>query len=589
MVLLTANAASQVKTITLLDAETQRPIPFANVMFVNSLSGTSTDMAGKFELPQGLVGKIQISSLGYRPLELTVDTLKSVDRKGATIYLVPYVYGLNEFSIQSSTPMNNPREIVKIAIKKIPDNYCQSPMVLNGYYQDIFQNYETLKTEDIISKEVSMKVPAWFDTTITINVERLKQNSESDFWLNFRYNNKAFLPQYHIPDYGNNHLKFLMNMDPVRNHDRATFDFVKCLDKDFLKNHWFRLKGMERYNNRNTYVIFIALDYGLRSTYINYFEPNYTWKFTVLYPKTTDGMQIQSHFSDIGMIFIDVEDLAIVRMDYLNGYFNDRYKYSVEYVKQGDKYYLSKLYFGNKFRMSPDVNFSVEGEKGFKGLWCEKAQNHYKNSVKSAKESGYKNSNIRQIVKNNTIRCPISYTRNYSGKPGDRAPEWVRSIIAISKSTEDVLDSTLLRGYGKYFHHRLFYVNSISLNQEQAQNRIEKFAIPPYTEFTKQFRFLGDTKFDWFLGYNRVIKTKKPQDSVKLSKAEIFRCIKFKRGKISEDFPFIPFPITASDELRYFDTLLCLKHITPDYDKIKGFLYIDPHKEVLSNLETNYK
>ena len=556
---------SQHQWFKVLDAETAKPIPFANVKFANNLSGTSTDLSGIFVIPEQLKGIINISSIGFIPLEINLDTINHSGTEIIPLYLEPYVYGLDEYSFERSVPLKNPREIVELAIEKIPDNYCRETMVIKGYYQDVYQDYNDLKTEDIISRKVSVEVPGWLDTSMTINCNKMSHKIDSDFWLNFRYNDKAFLPQYHIPDYGNSHLKFLLNMDPIKNHNRPSFDFIKRLDKDFLKNHWFRLKGIEKYNNRNTYVIYIALDYGLVYDFVNYFEPYYEWRWRYLYPAIGKGRMCDF---DIGMIYIDVEDLAIVMFDYYNGFLNDRYKCTVEYVKQGDRYFLSKLYFGNKFRMNSTEYTNAVGVNDEGGLWCDKAEDYYKTVVEQARNCGFSKTQIKEVVKQNTISCP-----NSSLPAGGGSNRWITRIIAYNKATEDLLDSTVLKHYGKYLHHRFLRVNTISTKSD---DKSDSHFMPLYTDFNRHFHFIGDVEFDWYTGFNWEEDRVAPVSILK-----VHNQIRTGRGAAkritAKYYPWAPLPITSIDELRYIDSLSLMKleYLTPEYKLIKGRLLLE--------------
>lgn len=75
---------------TVVDANTNEPIPYVNISFLNTLVGTSTDEAGRFALEiqkTYLKNKIHVSSLGYKD----------------TILLASKLYGTKLLKIQEAT------------------------------------------------------------------------------------------------------------------------------------------------------------------------------------------------------------------------------------------------------------------------------------------------------------------------------------------------------------------------------------------------------------------------------------------------------------------------------------------------------
>ena len=52
-----------------VDAETQEPLPFVNILYnAPAKMGTTTDVNGKFQIPdRGDILKVEISSIGFQP------------------------------------------------------------------------------------------------------------------------------------------------------------------------------------------------------------------------------------------------------------------------------------------------------------------------------------------------------------------------------------------------------------------------------------------------------------------------------------------------------------------------------------------
>ena len=72
---------------------------------------------------------VSISHLGYKTQRLS---LKDKNTEGLRIRLVPTVFQLREIVVRN----RDPRELVDIAIDKIPENYSKVPELLKGFYRE---------------------------------------------------------------------------------------------------------------------------------------------------------------------------------------------------------------------------------------------------------------------------------------------------------------------------------------------------------------------------------------------------------------------------------------------------------------------
>ena len=72
---------------------------------------------------------VNISHLGYKSQRLSV---KEGHTEGLRIHLVPTSFQLREIVVRN----HDPRELVDIAIDKIPDNYSKVPELLKGFYRE---------------------------------------------------------------------------------------------------------------------------------------------------------------------------------------------------------------------------------------------------------------------------------------------------------------------------------------------------------------------------------------------------------------------------------------------------------------------
>ncbi len=88
--LYTLSAFAQISG-TVLDKETQEPVPFVNIWVENENIGTMTNYQGVFVINEAILSKqLVLSSLGYENLKI------QINRNNLTLYLTPKTYQLNE-------------------------------------------------------------------------------------------------------------------------------------------------------------------------------------------------------------------------------------------------------------------------------------------------------------------------------------------------------------------------------------------------------------------------------------------------------------------------------------------------------------
>ena len=113
---------------TVIDEKTGRPLPQVSIS-VGRVSVVTND-DGAFILKLGETPKsITVSHLGYKTKRVALETGKTEQLK---IRLQPTVIQLREVVVRTG----DPREIVEIAIQKIPDNYSRKPELLKAFYRE---------------------------------------------------------------------------------------------------------------------------------------------------------------------------------------------------------------------------------------------------------------------------------------------------------------------------------------------------------------------------------------------------------------------------------------------------------------------
>ncbi len=115
-----------------LDNKTKKPIVFATVSAVGTNVGTVTNMEGEFSIniEKGLnVKQISFKYIGYKNKFVN---LKSLAGDKNVVYLNPTSVSIEEVVVRPE----NPRELIEKILKKIPNNYSNSPEKMIAFYRE---------------------------------------------------------------------------------------------------------------------------------------------------------------------------------------------------------------------------------------------------------------------------------------------------------------------------------------------------------------------------------------------------------------------------------------------------------------------
>ncbi|MCY1635373.1 carboxypeptidase-like regulatory domain-containing protein [Marinifilum sp. D737] len=125
----TANAQIQVNS-KVVDKESGKAIPFANISIANTTKGSMSNQEGDFQLYiplSGLNTRVLISSLGYKSISIHPKEI------GKTIELSPVSYGISEVKISANKLMNDPKKILKECMKAAPGFRPDQPYINKGF------------------------------------------------------------------------------------------------------------------------------------------------------------------------------------------------------------------------------------------------------------------------------------------------------------------------------------------------------------------------------------------------------------------------------------------------------------------------
>ncbi len=188
---------------------------------------TNEDGVFSLKLPQ-IPQSITVSHLGYKTRRVNV---MEGQTENLTVRLAPTVIQLREVVITNE----NPRELVDVAISKIPDNYSRNPELLKGFYRETAMKrrhyiYVAEGVEDMYKTSYTRQVGR--DRVSIVKGRRLISQKESDT------------------------LGVKVMGGPVQ---AVLLDIVKnreiLLNKEELDAYQFRMGDPEYINDREQYVV----------------------------------------------------------------------------------------------------------------------------------------------------------------------------------------------------------------------------------------------------------------------------------------------------------------------------------------------
>ncbi|MGB6151370.1 MAG: carboxypeptidase-like regulatory domain-containing protein, partial [Pricia sp.] len=247
----------------LLDAVTEEPIAFATVRVKGKSKGVISNADGGFRIPQIFKtygDTLKISSMGYETLELRIVDLSP--EKINLLRLDPGVFELREAVVSAKQKKAlRAKQIVRRAIRNIPENYPQHSFSQIGYYRDYQKDEEAYVNLNEAIIEVFDQGFATMDSSDT-KVRLYDYSRNTDFRqdsissISYDYiNYKKTIDDAYLYDYGGNEFTILRVHDAIRNYNVTAYSFVDRLDKNLLQQHRFIKEPDTYWNGESLYTI----------------------------------------------------------------------------------------------------------------------------------------------------------------------------------------------------------------------------------------------------------------------------------------------------------------------------------------------
>ena len=348
-------AQDQIKVYGLiLDKKTKDPIPYAHVGLPEHGLGTTSGRNGYFELkvPEKFKKSVMVVSfMGYKTYKKTVENIQSP----LDIYLETASHELGEIIVADEAAVEN---IIRKAVRKIPDNYSTHPTTVLGFYREA-------KTDD------SLRYIYLAEGVLNIYKHSYKKDKEG--YVSLVQGRRINLK---------NPLDTVVRGGLTSGHMAAhRFDFVQnredFIDEKYFPVYKYWIESITSYNDRPVYIIGFGKDPEGGTIDV---EQNYDYGQSnrgggILGRLFSKRKRIKKEGARMeGRIFIDKESYAFIRAEF---------EITPEGIKKTNDY---PLYAGNWKENNYVVNYRQLKDKWYfsdatrEGVLA--TGNHYSNEVK---------------------------------------------------------------------------------------------------------------------------------------------------------------------------------------------------------------
>jgi CarboxypepD_reg-like domain len=303
--------SENVKYITgkIIDDENSEPLPFATLALKNKGKGTVTNNNGDFGMkitPNLVNDTLSVSYLGYLGREIPV---KKAFENNLTIRMKREFISIPEIIIKNQ----NPQEIIYRALKSIPQNFGNTPVLMTGFYREGVLKKSELQTysEAILQIYKSSYSGTLLGDQIKVYKSRKIENTDRSDTLAIRL--KAGLST-------------CLDLDGAKN----IFDFISL---ESMTDYTYRMTDIVTYDNEAAYAIEFE-------QHENVDLP--LFKGTI-YINTVDYGILNAEFEINPKLIHKMKDTYITTASRGFNTWPLSVKYSVSYRKMNNRYFLNHV------------------------------------------------------------------------------------------------------------------------------------------------------------------------------------------------------------------------------------------------------
>jgi hypothetical protein len=283
-------------------------MPFVNIYIKGTSLGTISNEQGEFELNLAMAqgDTLVVSHIGYQQQFIALGTIRS--GQSIKIVLVEDIFTLKEVTIRSPNLIKNAKEIVTRAVTQIDVSRNKKSYALKGYYRHL--NEQDGEYRQLIEAAITILEPASTDQDPKFNVDQIRRSSDLRIDYNTRSSKEkkgtqATSETLKAKDmsrssltlscwYNNNFAR--RGSQELNQHGInpcGAYEFG-VLNKDFLKEHKFKLDTITTFENEYVYIVKILPSSSSKSYY--------TFPDKLIIP--------------VGKLYIRTDDFAVLKMEY---------------------------------------------------------------------------------------------------------------------------------------------------------------------------------------------------------------------------------------------------------------------------------
>ncbi|WP_082795682.1 carboxypeptidase-like regulatory domain-containing protein [Flammeovirga sp. SJP92] len=230
-------------------------IPYAHILISNSSKGTFSNLEGAFSITiseKYAEQQLQISATGFEMVRVNISALSS--KKKNKITLKSFVTELDEVVI---TPKDM-REILREALRKIPENYALEPAKVHGFYRN----------RTLLNEQTSSYIEAAMDIYLQGIREDKKKNqlelvkarsvTDSTAWESFSFDDDSADMDMDMTGMAHEMLESDLvkdNGNLFGDDEEMTSRFVMFLNDKTMDYYSFEFVKMTTYQGRSAMVI----------------------------------------------------------------------------------------------------------------------------------------------------------------------------------------------------------------------------------------------------------------------------------------------------------------------------------------------
>ncbi len=333
----------------IIDSSTKAPVSFASIQLKGKMIGVISNADGDFQLPYRYKSDTAIiSCIGYTTRFVVINHLS--DQVVNVLPLAPAARQLSQVVVSGKASKSySPSRIVEMAIERIPENFPSRPYSYIGYYRDYqikkdSNQYVNLNEALVEVFDKGFQTSDQSDTQISLYQYQENKDFQRDTLTQTPYDNKLteekrskFIPNAYVFPSGGNELNILRLHDAIRNYQIQSFSFVDQLNKDFVRNHFFKREEVVFLDDVVLYVL----------------------SFRSVNSVTGPG------YSAEGKIYIEKGNYAIHKIEYACYTMTGKrrsllFDLQLEYARRNERMYLNYISFNNLFSVSDGQEFKLK-------------------------------------------------------------------------------------------------------------------------------------------------------------------------------------------------------------------------------------